>query len=227
MSSSEMFVGVDGCKSGWLAAVWTPAERSLDWIGFPTLAAVLKAFPECTIGIDIPLGLSDRGDRPCDKAARKLLGWPRSSSVFAPPIPSVLGYDDYPAANAASKEAIGKGISKQAHALFPKMLQANEAVRPDMQHRVFELHPEVSFRGLAGESLIVPKRTAEGFDRRRHLLNDALALRVPIPVRSAVARMVRQCGAMPDDALDAAVAAWSAHRVATGTEVRLRGDAIH
>lgn len=221
------YVGVDGCRRGWLAAVWSPENRSMEWVGYPDLATLLSAYPNSAIGIDIPLGLWEQGDRPCDKAARRLLGKPRSSSVFAPPVPSILTCATYPIANEASRVAIGKGISKQSFELFPKMREGNLAVTEAIQHRVFELHPEVSFYGLAGEAMLFSKRSLEGFEERREVLNRALDLATPIPPRREVARTVHASGAMPDDALDAAVAAWTAYRVASGTAVRLRGDAIY
>lgn len=223
----SVVVGVDGCKLGWLAAIWNPQARTLDWKGYADLATLLKAFPDATIGIDMPLGLWDQGDRPGDREARRMLGKPRSSSVFAPPIPSILDCRTFAEANESSKRAIGKGISQQAFGLFPKLREANATITPDIQYRVFELHPEVSFCGLAEDAMVFPKRTEAGFDERRNLLNTAMNLRQPILSRSEVARSLRDHGAQPDDVLDAAIAAWTAHRVATGTAVRLRGDAVY
>jgi predicted RNase H-like nuclease len=227
LTDHDVFVGVDGCARGWLAAVWSPGDCTLEWARYPNLASLLIAHPASTIGIDIPLGLWAQGDRPCDKAARKLLGKPRSSSVFAPPIPSILECATYSNANLASRAAIGKGISKQSFELFPKLREGNRFVTPDIQHRVFELHPEVSFLGLAGEAMLFPKRTAAGYEERREWLNGALHLNPPIPARQEMASIVRGVGAMPDDALDAAVAAWTAHRVATGVAIRLRGETAY
>jgi len=81
-----MFVaGVDGCRAGWVRfAVEVPSlATSVDVVD---LAELLRNRPSdlACIGIDIPIGLID-GSRACDKAARKLLGQPRGSSVFAAP----------------------------------------------------------------------------------------------------------------------------------------------
>ncbi len=214
-------VGVDGCNGGWLAVIWDTEARSLSHRGFWTLADVIAAFPESHIAIDIPIGLSEMGDRPCDKEARKMLGRPRGSSVFPPPTPGSLYEPTYAAANAASRGAIGKGISQQAFALFPKMREAHELITPALQDRVFEIHPEVSFCSLAGHPMFNYKAGAEGFEERRDLLNRELDLVEPIPERLQVAAMVKKFRALPDDYLDATVAAWTAHRVATGTERRL------
>jgi predicted RNase H-like nuclease len=214
-------VGVDGCNGSWLAVIWDIEMRSLIPFGLTSLAAAIDLFPGAYIAIDIPIGLSELGDRPCDREARKMLGRTRGSSVFPPPIPSILYEPTYAVANAASRERIGKGISQQAFGLFPKMREAHELITPALQDRVFEIHPEVSFCSLAGHPMLNYKGEAEGFEERRDLLNRELGLVEPIPERHEVAVKVRQFRAQPDDYLDATVAAWTAFRVATGTEQRL------
>ncbi len=71
--------------------------------------------------------------------------------------------------------------------------------------RVIEVHPEVSFRALAGEPLGFSKHTWDGFFLRRRLLEDA---GVVLPAA---------LGALPLlDVLDATAAAWTANRYARG-----------
>ncbi len=214
-------VGVDGCKGGWLVVIWDTGKGSLKQSGFTSLFDVIDAFPDTFIAVDIPIGLSELGDRACDKAARKMLGKPRNSSVFSPPIPSILHHSTQAAASAGSREIIQKGISQQSFGLFKKMREANEAITPELQDWVFEMHPEVSFCALADGPMLNPKRTPAGYDERRDLLNRELDLAELIPERHQVAALVRQFRAQPDDYLDATVAAWTAHHVATGTEKRL------
>src|SRR5207249_4785967 len=73
--------------------------------------------------------------------------------------------------------------------------------------RVLEVHPEVSFRELLGRTLS-PKSTGTGVaDRRLGLLEAGIELPdLPYPVA---------------DVLDAAVAAWSALRYASGAALPL------
>jgi predicted RNase H-like nuclease len=73
---------------------------------------------------------------------------------------------------------------------------------------MFEVHPEVSFREMAGAPLEHAKRSWNGQMERRRLLAgggielpDDLGSLGPVP---------------PDDVLDAAAAAWSANRIADG-----------
>jgi len=73
--------------------------------------------------------------------------------------------------------------------------------------RVFEVHPEVSFRELVGHTLS-PKSTGTGAAERRLGL---LAAGIELPVLP-----------YPDvDVLDAAAAAWSAARYASGMALAL------
>jgi predicted RNase H-like nuclease len=69
--------------------------------------------------------------------------------------------------------------------------------------RVFEVHPEVSFRELAGHTLPTKRSAAGASAREAALASEGIALPpLPYPL---------------DDVLDATVAAWSALRYATGT----------
>jgi Uncharacterized conserved protein len=80
-------IGVDGCKAGWIAAV-----KNSNWKVrlevYPTIGELWKAHKDADcIAIDIPIGFRTCEDgyeeRLCDKEARKALGKPRGSSVFA------------------------------------------------------------------------------------------------------------------------------------------------
>ena len=86
------------------------------------------------------------------------------------------------------------------------MIEADTIAASD--ERVFEVHPEVSFRHLAGDSLPWSKKSWNGLLLRRQLLADA---GVALPERIPGVK-----GAAADDVVDAAVAAWSARRIATG-----------
>jgi predicted RNase H-like nuclease len=60
------------------------------------------------------------------------------------------------------------------------------------------------------------KRTPEGFEERRSLLQTEFE--IEIPIRSLMRSFFSQAG--PDDVLDAMVAAWSARRFAEGRAER-------
>jgi len=171
----------------------------------PSLGDLLAgAAPEQVVGIDMPLGLLAAGWRTADREARALLG-PRRSSIFAiPPAPvwQALTYAD---ANQLCRELTGNGFSIQAWGLRRKLLEAAE-YRQRCRHPLCEVHPELSFRMMAGAPLEHPKTTAAGRAQRRALLAREGIL---LPGDEAL-------GPIAADVLDAAAAAWSARRIAAG-----------
>lgn len=201
-------VGVDAYPNGWVAVTLDDGEFLKDFVA-PSFAAILAAVPTArAVGVDIPIGIPGTYPRPADVAARRFVG-PRASSVFPTPTRVALEAPTYAEALAAQRIAFGTGLSKQAYALRRRILEVDGA-RDDP--RVFEVHPEVSFTELAGEPLAA-KRTAEGLRQRRSVL-----ARAGIDVRGARER-VRE-----HDLLDAAVAAWSAHRFARGRALPLPAE---
>jgi len=214
-------VGVDGCPGGWVAVTWDTSAGTLDVRVHWSFAALLDATADvAAVAVDIPIGLPG-GKRGCDSLARKLLAPKKSSSVFPAPDPRLLSFTTYAEANAWSRANLGKGISKQVFAIFPKIAKVNGLLTPAMQARVFEVHPEVSFCLLAGAPLLPRKGTPEGYDVRRRALMNALGLEVWD--RKAAFGLAKP--AKPDDILDATVAAWTARRKVEGRENRLADEA--
>lgn len=212
-------VGVDGARGGWLAISYDTAQRELKPQIHGTFPDVLGSYPDVTcIAIDIPIGLAEGSPRRCDIEARKVLG-PRRSSVFPAPDRRLVDVAFYAEANGLSRSLLGKGIPAQAFAIYPKIAEVNRVMTPQLQERVVEVHPEVSFWALAGQQpMLYPKRTVEGFEERRALLARAFG-GVDIPTREMAGRLVSRAGA--DDLLDAMVAAWTARRFAAGEAGRL------
>ena len=159
------------------------------------------------IGVDIPLGMLPDRWRAADTLAADQLG-PRRGSIFRVPPRAVWQEADFAAANRVCRELTGAGLSRQSWALRPKLLEAN-AIWERHPGLLFEAHPEVSFRAMAGEPLQHAKKTWAGQTRRRELL---ARNGIVLPDQIGPAGQ-----APPDDILDAAAVAWSAHRMATGT----------
>lgn len=202
-------VGLDGYRERWLAVVLEDG-RFLSAHVFGSLADAVETVPEARVfAVDIPIGLPERGARLADAEARRFIG-PRASSVFPAPIRLAVEAATYAEALNAARQLCGKGLSKQSYALRLKILEADTSARSEA--RVYEVHPEVSFRAMAGRPLRFPKRTWAGIVDRRELLV-AAGIIVPADIGDA--------GRGPaDDVLDAAAAAWSAQRIATGTAQR-------
>lgn len=202
-----MFVaGIDGCRAGWIAfkVDLTAHDTSVEVVDLP--AWLRKRPPDLAcLSIDIPIGLLD-GSRACDKAARKLLGQPRGTSVFAAPCRSALSAKNHAAATATNLRNTGRGLSQQAWGIAPKIKQVDDAITPDSQRWAFEIHPEVCFWALnERRPMKHNKKTKEGAAERLALLRRFF----PEIERHLATRPVR-VGA--DDLLDAAVASWTALR---------------
>lgn len=195
-------LGVDGCPGGWVGALVpvSPAD-GVEWRRLADAAAVVAA-RAAAVGVDIPVGLPEAGPRACDVAARRRLRR-CGSRVFPAPVRAVLAARSYPEACAISRAASGKALSRQTWNIVGKIREFDTVLSPDLQARVVEVHPEVSFALLAGTPL-APKRTAAGRDQRRAAVQTWLP-GVELPG-----------WARPDDALDALAAAWSARRWLAG-----------
>ena len=221
--------GVDACRGGWVAVSLTVPAPAVPDLACPgptadppaeawssrlqvhavrvhaSLAGVLDGDEASVIGIDMPLGLLESGWREADRAARGLLG-PRRSSVFAIPPRAVWTQASYAAANQRCRELTGQGLAIQAWGLQTKLLEADQ-YRLTCGHPLYEVHPELAFRAMAGAPLAHSKHTSAGRELRRELLGRA-GLVVPRVPRAPVT-----------DTLDAAAVAWSAWRVAAGLAV--------
>lgn len=201
--TSPTFVGVDGCKLGWVAVAISRTEF-LAAHAFRTFEALLLAYPPpTTIAVDIPIGLVDEPTRDADRAAREFLR-SASSSVFPSPVLSVLSATTYAEAQALSRAACRKSLSAQTFALLQKI---REVAPHGDDPRVFEVHPEVSFRTMNPHPLL-SKKSWGGLQARLQLLAEQ---NINLPADLGDASRVGI-----DDVVDAAAAAWSARRIALG-----------
>ena len=199
-------VGIDACKQGWIAIALRGDDDAQGHF-ITTLDMLLDDVPDAqAVAMDIPIGLPSIGRRQADVAARKFLG-PRRSSVFFTPVREALMASTHREASALSKQITGYGISQQAYALAPKILEA-ERWSATVPIPVWEVHPEVSFAVMMTHAARSPKSTWSGMWERLRVLEQA----------GISLRHVGQAGerAGPDDVLDAAAAAWSARRLHQG-----------
>ncbi len=213
--------GVDGCGAGWVVALVDLARGATTLRVVATLADVLAlAEAPVAVGLDMPIGLLDaaeQGGREADRQARGLLGWPRRNSVFSPPARSALAAKTFPLACAANRasSSIGVGVTQQSFGLFEKLNEVDALATPDVQARVFEVHPELSFYEMAGcKPMVHHKKAVGGRDERLNVLYafGLLPQDATVPVVS---------GAGSDDVLDALAACWTANRLRLGHAVRV------
>jgi predicted RNase H-like nuclease len=208
-------IGVDGCPQGWIAATVEfththAATTSVQQVSFQIHTHLEYIVTDSTahiIGVDMPMGLpSQSGTRLCDVEARKILS-PFGSRVFPAPVRVALPHaDDYARACAVSREECGRAMSRQTWNILAKIAEVD--VLAD-DHRLVEVHPEVSFALMRGAPIAQRKKTAEGRKVRLAALHEWLPPEVTIP-RS-------------DDAVDALACAWTAMRITTGQAKTLPG----
>ena len=74
--------------------------------------------------------------------------------------------------------------------------------------RIREVHPECSFRAMHGDALESSKKTWAGIVERLRILRDHGI--------DLIAGHHDAKGVAPDDVVDAAAVAWTAHRIASG-----------
>ncbi|HWL71996.1 MAG TPA: DUF429 domain-containing protein [Geminicoccus sp.] len=224
--------GVDGFARGWVVVLRSGMNVELRVCA--DFASVLAMTQACrTVAIDMPIGFLDQGQpggRACERAARQFVDRPRTSSVFSSPIRDALAAANFPSALAINRGAGGIGISKQAFCLFPKMIEIDRALQPAMQERLKEVHPEVCFVAL--RRMVAPnvpaftplqKKTAPVGQQQRERLLELAGYRNS----AELITLGRKHGAAPDDVLDAAVAAWTAMRVAAGDACSLPDHPPH
>ncbi|WP_447975479.1 DUF429 domain-containing protein [Nitrospira sp. Kam-Ns4a] len=205
--------GVDGCRGGWIAVLVAAGARAR-----PPEARLCQSFAEvlaltpapAVIAVDIPIGLLDSGrpgGRPCDRAARRLLGR-RASSVFSPPPRPVLAARRY-------DEVRRLGVSMQAFGLLPKIREVDRLMTPALQARIFEAHPELAFHILLNGPARHGKKTRTGrLERLRALARSQRPafLRIGRLLDGWLRRFTRTDVA-PDDFLDACALAVTALRI--------------
>jgi predicted RNase H-like nuclease len=206
-----LIAGLDGCRDGWIAAIeehGVTRLRVIDSLGnFFEDDALIAAV------IDVPIGLPEVGPRSCDLAARKLLRASRASSVFPAPLRSMLPARDQGEASRLRLAAEGKRCSIQLAAILPKIREVDSLLDPEMQLKVREGHPEVTFAIMnGGQSMSHPKRRPAGREERIGLLHGHFP-----DMLTALAGV----GRFEEDAVDAYAMLWTARRLVEGASLTL------
>lgn len=206
--------GVDRARGRWVAATVRvdvgSRARVLQWHVVDRFAELADR-TSGTIAIDIPIGLSEAGDRRPDHLARAVLpGWARSRVFVTPPRPVVLAAAtlDNEEIQLLCRRLTDRGVSRQALALSAAILDVETGLlaRTDLKRRTIEVHPELSFAAMSGTPALAAKKTAVGVAQRFAALTGAWQLDAVAGIESAPE------GVPIDDCLDALAAAWSAWR---------------
>jgi predicted RNase H-like nuclease len=210
--------GVDGFKSQWCAVL-----KNLDTNEFCSRVLPFQRLlnlPENPkiVAVDVPIGLPDvtrRGGRTCERLARNIVGAHRARSVFSSVGRVALAAATRVEANRLSRAAGGIGIGDHAWGLAKKLLEVDAIMTPARQQAIHEVHPELSFREMAGRFLEFSKKTREG---ERERVAALIAGGFPTSYVTTVPSMLR---VGRDDFLDACAALWTAERIYRGIAKRI------
>ncbi len=206
----SLIIGIDGCKAGWFS-VWQDYEERIQSSIFKSLVDLKKFFSHedyLIIGIDMPVILGDEIPRKADQLARKMLA-KKASSIFTAPTPHMLQQDSYENASLVSKRQFGKSISLQSWYLFPKIKDV-QTIIDHKNIKIYEIHPELSFRAMNNEAVVLEsKKSAQGFDIRKALLDQYF----PRFNFETLRNQYLKKEVVDDDILDAIAVLWSAKRI--------------
>jgi len=206
------FVGADVSMGRWLTVKLSEGE-TWEVRLFENIVEVWDSYESARlILVDVPIGLHEGGseERMCDREARRLLGWPRRSSVFRVPCRAALEAASYEEANGINKDRTGKGLAIQSWGIIPKIREVDEFLNQNIAARskIREIHPEVCFWALNGSKAVsCSKKTPEGISKRAKVLRRAWNQTENV---LTFARYEFQGKANDDDILDALVAAVTA-----------------
>ena len=216
MTGGMIAVGLDGYSRGWVCVRIDGARRDLHFLGAMAELAALK-FDRA--GIDMPVGLPDRGERACDIEARTMLR-PHTSRVFTGARRGLWRHPSHDEANRALKSRGEKGVSIQLWHLGPKIAEVDNYMTSGRQRTIREVHPELVFLRLNFGRPLRSKKTEAGIAERLSLLKRERFTELKQWIE--VDRL--GTGAKPDDILDACAAAIAARDFSQGN-VLPRGGA--
>lgn len=214
------YVGVDGCRFGWVAV--SEERGKLTYRLLPTMHELLEAYASSEqVLVDIPIGLpwNDCPVRPCDRLARQRLRHPRASSVFPAPCRAASRATDLAEARRLNVAELGRSLSEQAWGICKKIAEVDRLLLKESAERrvVREIHPEICFWALNGRRPMQhAKSTAAGVAERVSVLT----LHEPRTERLLAAALSEQMRkhVQADDILDALVGFVTARAVPHGIE---------
>lgn len=205
-------VGIDGCRGGWIAAGQRERGGEVRFVRLRRLNDLEATFPDFRLAaIDMPIGLSESDRRAADVESRKFIS-PRGSSVFPSLIRPVLACSSYERGKDLSLALTGRAFSKQAWMLKERTIEVDALIDDlNVREKVWEVHPEVSFRLMAGRGLTLSKHCDEGIEFRKILLSSAF----PSGWEHGRSQF-KKSEADDHDLLDSLAALWSAWRILEG-----------
>lgn len=167
------YVGVDGCKGGWIAVGLD--ENRVEWDVFDSFAGIFDNHNDLQVCfVDMPIGLPASGNREADSAARKALPSHLKGSIFNVPVRSAVYAASKSEAKSINEKLTGKSLSEQSLGIVPRIREVDEFLqkRTDLQEQVFESHPETCFIRLSGADTRYRKKDFLGELKRFRIIRN-------------------------------------------------------
>ena len=196
-------LGLDGFSKGWVAVL---LDGDVHEIRFCRNVTEALSIGSDRAAIDIPIGMTEDGERACDRLARERLR-PHSSRVFTGARRWL--WQEFSDPDEANRDALRRGqkrVSRQLWHLGPKIMEVDAFVRANGSNDIREAHPELVFLRLNAGMALPSKKSEAGFERRRALLKR-------YGIRDVDKWLLGErvgTGAKPDDVLDACAVAIAA-----------------
>jgi predicted RNase H-like nuclease len=173
-----LLAGVEPVRSGWLVVTGRLMGATLvlaDAVVFERFIDIQDARPSFqVITVHAPVGLpetDEQGGRQCDRAARRLLGFPRQAAVISPPSRVTLKEATAGTGSPAAIAEWAKAHKGMSATRLRHVLEIDEAVQAYWQRTIYECNPELSFMELnSGQPLKFGKHSESGIAERRALL---------------------------------------------------------
>lgn len=211
---SQVFaIGVQGCNAGWIAV--HEHGGNFDFVVEKNFSDLAKRFPRAFVGINMPIGLVDSGERECDTLARKRLDG-NGDLVLDPPLRPTLAADSIEDARTQRKEIDGKDIDNDDWQRLQKVREVDDYIQKDdnLRGRIYEVHPELSFAHLNyGKAIAAPISSDEGREARIKALVSAWRREW---IDEMLARLKEEHSpdeVSPEDLVNAIACLWSTQRV--------------
>lgn len=200
-------IGLDGFSKGWVA-VRLDGDRHEIRFCRDVSDALSIGFDRAAV--DIPIGMTDGGERACDLLARAQLR-PHSSRVFTGARRWL--WQEFSDPDDANRDALRRGqkrVSRQLWHLGTKIMEVDAYVQANRAVDIREAHPELIFLRLRGGRPLPSKKSEEGMRLRRSLLKRE-------GIKEIDRWLIRErigTGAKSDDVLDACAVAIAARDAA-------------
>ena len=173
------FVGVDGCRCGWVSVGFNN-DGEYELKAFFTFDELVEYYNAAKlILVDMPIGLPEGAEeRHSDPEAKAHLG-PRKQTVFRAPTRQAMKHlADNPGDREGAKRVqqciTGKLLTNQTLELMPKINAVDRVMRPRQRNakpEIREIHPEICFWALHNRHpMKLRKQDAEGIEERLHVL---------------------------------------------------------